>query len=158
MVDGLDKPLRMSLNMSRTFLIDGVGYEEPSHIRHLSLQLDTIEIHTQAVWAIRNGSVGHWAHLGYDPSLSSLFSSVPSPSPSASTGNHSKRSWPYIVGAVVIVAALVVAAVLVVLFVPAAKNLVRPFRGRKDLAKNGQGDTRGADRDGWKKAQTPSLQ
>lgn len=155
-VEGLDKPVHLSLNFSRTFVADGVGFSQPYHVRSVALEIDSVDIHPQSAFSISDGRTGHWTTLGYDPSLSSLFDSVASP-PTPSGANRSKRIWPYIVGAAVVVLVLVVAAVLVVTFVPAAKKLVRPFRNRKDLAKTRSSTTESSSVGGWKMAERPAT-
>lgn len=158
-VDGVAKPVHLSIDISHVLLMDDVGFHiagnpNNSVTLHASVGLD---LHSQMRSLTNFPLAPHWKSFIFDPSLASLFSpDVPHSSPLP----KSKLIWPYVVGAILVVAAIAVTIVLVVLYVPAVTKIVRPFVSRNAAPPGtlypNAAPTHEANNGNWQRAEFPA--
>ena len=114
-----NKPISLSYDAKNIFLIDdyGLAYIGTTNLT-TSLNVSTLEMHSQLRVPVRFNEVGHWQKLEYDPHLASLFAGAPitTDSPQAHSLGQRFVTWKAVLIAISIVSVALVATLSVYLY------------------------------------------
>lgn len=157
-ITGIDDPLSIFLQLSEFFDADDFLWADfgPNHTLHRNFSLPVSTVFDLWVYSsILNGKIGHWQKLFYDPNFGTLFSgdAPTSTTPPSKSKIGKLPAWAVFLIVLAGVIAVVAVFAVVVVFVPAAKVLVRPFTQRSGKS-TGSSTTTGDS--GWQQARAPS--